>query len=208
MLKRLAAVAACGGGLCTLTVQGRRPWSRRRFGLRGNFGRIERPLNSIEIIHSAKYLYRGALFSRREGWRERRRAWGGEEDIPEVWRTKSRKGRKKGKSGSCSPNTNIRIHRRRSPWNSPVAVVPESAHVGIVREPRFRVPCRGVRLVKNRWIDRRTDDHRGSRGSRKIHVKSPTRRARERPTRKVRQSVSSTKFGTTSRGHVKAAVRS
>lgn len=62
-----------GGGLCTLMVQGRCPWSRRRFGLRGNFGRIERPLNSIEIIHSAKYLYRRALFSRREGWRRRRR---------------------------------------------------------------------------------------------------------------------------------------
>lgn len=95
-------------------VQGRCPWSRRRFGLRGNFGRFERPLNSIEIIHSAKYLYRRALFSageleKRERQREREmkreRDW--EARVDSVEGRRERKGRKKGKRGSYSSRVQI-----------------------------------------------------------------------------------------------------
>lgn len=77
-------VAACRRSLYPNGTRTVPSWSHRRFGLRGNFGRIERPLNSIEIIHSAKYLYRRALFSRRENWRRRRRRrriFGGLEDV-------------------------------------------------------------------------------------------------------------------------------
>lgn len=129
-------VAACGG-LCTLMVQGRCPWSRRRFGLRGNFGRIERPLNSIEIIHSAKYLYRRALFSRREGWKEeevksrrRRRIFGGFED--EEW--EGRKGREVLAAQIQIYEPTVDAHLETPPSSL------KRANVGIVREPRLRVP--------------------------------------------------------------------